>query len=191
MKTLLTLLVLLFSSSVLADDISDFQIEGMSIGDSLLDYLSEKEIKKEININRKHYKYLSDKFGEVYLHINSEKYDDFSVFVETANSEYIVYAIYGTNYIDDYNVCKKEAKIILNEIESILNYDSKHEGTISHHKYPNDSRVKVYGISLYMSEDPNNSEGISIQCYEFADYIDPNNLSISIQTDDIINWFDN
>ena len=29
-----------------ADDIRDFQIEGMSIGDSLLDYFSEKEIKK-------------------------------------------------------------------------------------------------------------------------------------------------
>ena len=29
-----------------ADDIRDFQIEGMSIGDSLLDYFSEGEIKK-------------------------------------------------------------------------------------------------------------------------------------------------
>ena len=28
-----------------ADDIRDFQIEGMSIGDSLLDYYSEKDIK--------------------------------------------------------------------------------------------------------------------------------------------------
>jgi len=45
MKTLLTLFVLLFSSSVLADDISDFEIEGMSIGDCLLDYFSEEEIK--------------------------------------------------------------------------------------------------------------------------------------------------
>ena len=44
MKILLTFFVLLFSSSVFADDISDFQIEGMSIGDSLLDYLSKDEI---------------------------------------------------------------------------------------------------------------------------------------------------
>ena len=28
-----------------ADDIRDFQIEGMSIGDSLLDYFSEEQIK--------------------------------------------------------------------------------------------------------------------------------------------------
>ena len=44
MKTFLVLFVLLFSSSVFADDISDFEIEGISIGDSLLDYMTEDEI---------------------------------------------------------------------------------------------------------------------------------------------------
>ena len=48
MKTLLTFFILFFSSSVFAEDISDFQIEGISIGDSLLDYFSEEEIKKGI-----------------------------------------------------------------------------------------------------------------------------------------------
>ena len=49
MKTLLTLFVLLFSSLMFADDISDFQIEEMSIGDSLLDYYSKDEIINRIN----------------------------------------------------------------------------------------------------------------------------------------------
>ena len=44
MKILLTLFVLFFSSLLFAEDISDFEIEGMSIGDSLLDYMSEDEI---------------------------------------------------------------------------------------------------------------------------------------------------
>ena len=48
MKTLLTLFVLLFSSLVFADDIRDFQIEGMSIGDSLLDYFTEQKIKNNM-----------------------------------------------------------------------------------------------------------------------------------------------
>ena len=43
---------LLFSSPVMADDISDFEIEGMSIGDSLLDYMSEEKIKTELEENR-------------------------------------------------------------------------------------------------------------------------------------------
>ena len=47
MKKLLGILVLglfLITPSQ-ADDIRDFQIEGMSIGDSALDYFSEEEIK--------------------------------------------------------------------------------------------------------------------------------------------------
>ena len=49
MKIFLTLFFLLFSFSLVAEDISDFKIEGISIGDSLLDYMSEEEIKNEID----------------------------------------------------------------------------------------------------------------------------------------------
>ena len=34
-----------------ADDIRDFEIEGISIGDSLLDHFTEKEIKENISYN--------------------------------------------------------------------------------------------------------------------------------------------
>ena len=60
MKTLLVLFVLFFSSSVLADDIGDFQIEGMSIGDSLLDFFSEEEI--DNNFHKGQYYKKNDKF---------------------------------------------------------------------------------------------------------------------------------
>ena len=72
MKKLLILLFsffLLSSSSVFADDISDFEIEGISIGDSLLDYMTEEEIIDEIEKNKDNYYYLYEpnKYGEVYL----------------------------------------------------------------------------------------------------------------------------
>ena len=46
MKKLLTILIfiLTFQISSLADDMRDFQIEGMSIGDSALDYFSEAQL---------------------------------------------------------------------------------------------------------------------------------------------------
>ena len=46
MKVFITVLVLIFSlqSWTKADDISDFEIEGISIGDSLLDHFSESEV---------------------------------------------------------------------------------------------------------------------------------------------------
>jgi hypothetical protein len=51
MKKLLEIIVLglLLSGNANADNIKDFQIEGMSIGDSLLKYYSEKDIKKSID----------------------------------------------------------------------------------------------------------------------------------------------
>ena len=64
MKILLTLFVLLFSSSVVAEDISDFQIEGISVGDSALDHFSIDQIKstKEDPYCDRSYKYLCNKF---------------------------------------------------------------------------------------------------------------------------------
>ena len=48
MRILVTFFILLFSSSVFADEISNFEIEGISVGDSLLDYFSEEEIRNNI-----------------------------------------------------------------------------------------------------------------------------------------------
>ena len=60
MKILLTFFVLFFSSSVVADDISDFEIEGISIGDSLLDYMTEDEILEQIERTKDYFLYLKD-----------------------------------------------------------------------------------------------------------------------------------
>ncbi len=59
-----------------ADDIRDFQIEGMSIGDSLLDYMSKKEIKKYTGKNY----YKVDKFLVANFSLPSfETYDSVQV----------------------------------------------------------------------------------------------------------------
>ena len=46
MKRLLLILILMLSFQTLtkANDIRDFEIEGMSVGDSLLDYVTKEEI---------------------------------------------------------------------------------------------------------------------------------------------------
>ena len=55
MKRLLLILILTFSVQLWtkADDIKNFQIEGMSIGDSALDYFSKDQITKN---SRNYYK---------------------------------------------------------------------------------------------------------------------------------------
>ena len=64
-KRFLIILILIFNLSnfSFADDIRDFQIEGMSVEDSLLDYFSEEKIKKNImwqyNENKKNNKFVT------------------------------------------------------------------------------------------------------------------------------------
>ena len=55
--------------------LSDFQIEGMSIGDSLLDYMTEEEILKEIEKNLDRYPYLI----EPYKYVQINLYKDLTV----------------------------------------------------------------------------------------------------------------
>ena len=81
MKKLLILLFSVFflsSPSVFADDISDFEIEGMSIGDSLLDYMSEEEILEGIEETKDWYGYLKEpnKYAEIFLFKDFQMYTD-------------------------------------------------------------------------------------------------------------------
>ena len=95
MKKLSTYLILIlfsFQTSSWADDIQDFQIEGMSIGDSLLDYFSEEEIKD--NVFKTSYK--SKKYTKIEFHRDnnpSKFYDGFQFFVKKNDKKYIIYTL--------------------------------------------------------------------------------------------------
>ena len=49
LSTYLFLILFSFSAPSFGGDISDFQIEGVSIGDSLLDHFSKEEIENSLN----------------------------------------------------------------------------------------------------------------------------------------------
>ena len=74
MKKFLAILILIFTLQTpsQADDIRDFQIEGMSIGDSLLDYFSEEEIKN--NSKPKYYDFIPN---FPFIAIEIEKHNSF------------------------------------------------------------------------------------------------------------------
>ena len=63
MKKILLIIILIFSfqSFTNAEDISEFEIEGMSIGDSLLDFVSESYIKNNFG------KWHDDEFHQLLL----------------------------------------------------------------------------------------------------------------------------
>jgi len=95
-KRFLIILILIFNLSnfSFADDIRDFQIEGMSIGDSLLDYFSEDEIKN--NIMKNYYKYKSNK-KFIAVEFNEfpffKTYGNIQVHVKSDDKKYKIYQI--------------------------------------------------------------------------------------------------
>jgi len=100
MKKLLGILVLglfLITASQ-ADDISDLQIEGMSVGDSLLDFFSEEEIKNTTVVDW----YESNRYTTIQIlnHKNFKTYEELQIHFETKDSSKKIAGIDGIiNYI--------------------------------------------------------------------------------------------
>ena len=116
MRIFLAVLVLIFSfqSWTKADDISEFEIEGISIGDSLLDYYSEKEIIDNGN-------YGSDsKFFEVEYLGTLSMYDHFTLHVIRNDPNYLIHAIRAINIVDNKNDCLNSKKEIIKEMKKVL-----------------------------------------------------------------------
>ena len=93
LSTYLFLLLFSFSATSFADDIRDFQIEGMSIGDSLLDHFSESEIK---NASKKNYPGDKKFFNIFYNHLEQFKvYDQVQILLKTGDKKYEIHGITG------------------------------------------------------------------------------------------------
>jgi len=114
MRAFITVLLLIFSfqSWTKADDISDFEIEGMSLRSSALKYFSKEEIIKNKIDDYKSKKYSTSS-------IKSSKYEVYSevqISYKTNDSKYIIVDING--------IVTRDYKACLNEIKSIaLNFD--------------------------------------------------------------------
>ena len=205
MKKIITLLFsifFLYSPSVFADDISDFEIEGISIGDSLLDYMTEDEILEEIE-NSERYYYLNEpnKFAEIYLNKGVSTYDNLSVFIKTEssnqyitnkNEKYSIQSIRGMiTFIEDFDACMIQRDEILEFFPKIFQNTQKEEKKIIHSADPSGDSISD-GVYFYFDS----GALIYSACidYEETFRIEKNwsdTLNVVIQTEEIVNWFRN
>ena len=140
MKKFLAILILIltFQTPSQADDIRDFQIEGMSIGDSALDYFSEKEIKQ--NINKNYYKNKKYTSVEFYKDKRFKTYETVEFNYLTKDKNYIIVSIAGgTLCHKNFSKCKNLQK----EIESDVSETFKNlEKETINSKHPADKSGK-------------------------------------------------
>jgi len=138
MNRLLLILILTFSFQSLtkADDITDFQIEGMSIGDSALDFMTEKEIIK--TLDHKHtFFYKKKVFAVITSLLKNDKYDRISITIKPNDKSFLIHGIEGIIYFNnDISGCLKKKIEAQNELKSFLkntNYNDQEK-----YKHPGD-----------------------------------------------------
>ncbi len=189
MKILISLFILIFSlqSWAKAEDIRDFEIEGISLYDSALLYFS----KNELNENVASY-YTSDKFSTSAIWKNFEKYDYLQLSFKKNDSKYIIQDLTGnkkTNYID----CLKELEDIENIISNLYETSSNVRiGDYNTYNHPADKSGDSIITDIVWNF--NNGDLIVAACYnwdsEFGrDNGQVDNLSISISNKEIDIWF--
>jgi len=147
MKKLLTLLLSLFllsSSSVFADDISDFTIEGISVGDSLLDYMTEEEILEEIERNKNDYYYLNEpnKYADIYLYKNLKTYgaivsliknNSTNQYVSIKNEKYTILSLRGLiDFTEDFDSCIVKRDEVVEVLSNMFPDVQKTEWNVEH-----------------------------------------------------------
>jgi len=124
-----------------ADDIRDFQIEGISVGDSLLDFMTEAEIKKESQNSTK----MGKDFLIIYYYYDpsgSRLYDYVTVALKVNDKKYLIYAIAGyLDFSNNIKACLEKKKEIQNEIKDL--FEGAKIGDRKNIKHPFDKTGKT------------------------------------------------
>ena len=186
MRITLTLFVLLFSSSVFADDISDFQIEGISIGDSLLNYFSEEKIKKNTGFSV--YDYIKDKtfvlaaFEKTSL---NKQYDIIQVHYKRNDKKRIIYEISGMNYYkNNFDDCYDKKDKIVEELSLIFVNAKK---TNNSGKHPADASGKSTVVSTFFNFV--SGDYVDVSCYDWSHVVPyADKLTVGIITKELNTW---
>jgi len=162
MKKLLAILILILTlpTPSLADDIRDFQIEGMSIGDSALDFLSEGEITR-----KKYYAYPLKEYYQTSFNINnSEEYTSVQISIKEGDKDFIISSIEGGIHPINFSECKERKKNIEKDILAMLPnlkvIFGKEEAMWS------DSATKAITTDFYFNKTFIDGDAIRIMCID-------------------------
>ena len=165
MKKFLAILVLglfLITPSQ-ADDSRDFQIEGMSIGDSLLDYFSEEEILE--NLPYSEWKKKKFNLFEFNSSERFEDYDAIQISFKRKDKKYIIYSIEGLmNFQDNIDNCIKKMKEIDLELSKMFKNLEKEEFGFAKLRQDKSGKSKYTTTMYYFS----NEDRIGTQCYDWS-----------------------
>ena len=190
MRVFIAVLVLIFSlqSWTKADDIREFEIEGISIGDSLLNHMSLNEIKKK----EKNHTKMGKKFIMIFYYqgSTSKLYKDVQVAYNPNDNDYIIHQISGfLDYKNNIQDCLKKKNEIKKEISEVFNnLDTKDKKNLSH-PYDKSGETKYWATDFYLDS----GAMINVGCMDWSSKFEEENnwqdsLDVSISSSDYMKY---
>ena len=173
LSTYLFLIFFSFSTPSFANDIRDFQIEGISVGDSLLDYMSEEEIKENLG-----YVYPDKKFTISIYNKSSEIYDSVGITYKSKDKTYTIHGVIGLiDYPNNIESCYEKQDEIEKEISFIFNESKKKNwGILVLHLKGEAAEGSTYKPITF---DLNNGAVATLECYHYSDVPQDDNLKVT------------
>ena len=172
-----------FSAPSFADDIQDFEIEGMTIGNSLLDYMSEEEIKENV------VHVYPDKKFTVSVYKKSTEIYDWGVGGEYKSNDktYKIHGVQGRiGFANNIEVCYEKQDEIEKEISSMfVGTKKKNWGILKLHLKGTAAEDSTYKLITY---DFNNGDRIDVGCYHYSDAPQRNHLKISMSSKEFVKY---
>ena len=180
MKRLLLILILTFSFQSLtkADDIRDFEIEGMSLGDSLLDFFSKEEVDKARDES-----YADRLFVTKTIDAKDFKlYADYQFSFKSQDRNKTIKAIIGViEYPDNIFKCLEDMKEIVSELSllfpnAVKKDWGKYEMSNGHYfpvtfTFKDSSRAMAACFDWNKKSGINNNLKVSLYSAEYREYL--------------------
>ena len=185
---LLIILTLCFQSLAKTEDIRDFKIEGMSVGDSLLDFMTIDEI----NSSKLNYVADNTKYYVVGYYKNLDTYDGVDIYLKRNDKKYIIKTIGGMIAMNKSD-CLKKRQLIIKELRDLFsNAVEKNYEDISH-SFDKTGETKQYQTGFLLKNN-NNDDHVRVECTDWSKNFEKNNgftdnLSVAAFTKEILLWF--
>ena len=187
---LYVLFVLMWSNVVFANDIKDFEIEGMSIETSLLNFFKEEKIIS----SKRNYNYSQSGFYAVGFDKEDffETYDTLEIHLKTYDKSYKIYSIDGLIfYKKDINDCHKKQDQLEIELSKMFKNAEKKFGN---YKLNGDKSGKSTTRAYYWYLE--NKDTVTLECYDWSKEIEDlsnwtDNLRVSFIKKELYDWFSN
>ena len=187
----LFLILFTLQTPSLADDIMDFEIQGLSLGESLLKIYSKNEIEKFIqNENQVNFYPKSKKYFTLATPSQDKNFNQLNIDLKYLDEKYIIYGVSQYKRLD-INECIKEKEKAAKEIKKLFSSSVVEDKYSQKHRGDKSGNSTVHNTEFIFTD----GSYISLSCSEWGTEMKEkgynDNLDVSVLEGNYVTWMTN